>query len=103
MSIIMEYLPNGNLYEVLHDRNTKLTIVQRYRMALHVCYGIQALHELNVLHRDIKSMNVLVTENYGCKPADFGSAKYRKREYMEDLMTVNIGTPLWMVCITKIK
>ena len=45
-------------------------------MARHVCLGLQYLHfEKEIVHRDIKSMNVLVTNNYGCKLTDFGTVR----------------------------
>jgi len=46
------------------------------------------------MHRDVKSMNVLVSEDYACKLTDFGCAKLVSDR--EIYNTINSGTPLWM-------
>ena len=48
-----------------------------------------ALHKMGVIHRDLKSMNVLLDEKYYPKICDFASAE-------SQLMTQQIGTPHWM-------
>lgn len=47
----------------------------RRRMALEIASGMQFLHERRLAHRDLKSLNVLVTKNLECKVSDFGQAK----------------------------
>jgi len=64
-------------------------------MARQILCGLNHLHNHSVLHRDIKSMNILVTEHYNCKITDFGMSKL----ITDDLCvfnTANAGTPLWM-------
>lgn len=96
LTIIMEYFPKGDLYKVLHSEPEKhpLSLLARMRMARHVALAITYLHDNHFLHRDIKSMNILVTEDYECKLTDFGTAKLVNER--QNYNTLNTGTPLWM-------
>uniref|UniRef100_A0A6B2L6E5 Protein kinase domain-containing protein n=1 Tax=Arcella intermedia TaxID=1963864 RepID=A0A6B2L6E5_9EUKA len=92
--IVMEYMSLGDLYGILHKKRHPLSKLQRMRMARHVAYGVAFLHSHHVMHRDIKSMNVLVTEDYACKLTDFGTAKIVQSNALFN--TINAGTPMWM-------
>lgn len=101
LTIVMEYFPRGDLFGVLHKKRDQnpLSMLQRMRMARHTVLGIAFLHEKNILHRDIKSMNVLVTDDYSCKITDFGCAKVAGEQ---QLHTIAAGTPLWMAPEVKV-
>ena len=101
LTIIMELMTNGSLYDVLHTKKETLSVITRMRMARHCALGLQHLHDLKVMHRDIKSMNILVTESYSCKLTDFGCAK-SLNEQGAILNTANSGTPLWMAPEVKL-
>jgi len=74
-----------------------LSLLQRLRMARHCSLGILVLHKNRIIHRDIKSMNVLVTEDYSCKITDFGCAKLLdKTTRRANIHQTARGTPLWM-------
>ncbi|KAJ8557829.1 hypothetical protein K7X08_004595 [Anisodus acutangulus] len=80
--LVFEYMPNGNLFEALH-RDIKagkpeLDWYQRYKVALGAAKGIAYLHHdcyPPIIHRDIKSTNILLDEDYEAKVSDFGVAK----------------------------
>ncbi|EGZ26964.1 hypothetical protein PHYSODRAFT_320832 [Phytophthora sojae] len=63
-------------------------------IALHVCHALTYMHTLPapVIHRDLKSRNILLNAQYEAKLADFGIS----REHVDDMMTAGVGTSLWM-------
>ncbi|KAF5735219.1 clavata1 receptor kinase family protein [Tripterygium wilfordii] len=79
--MVYEYMPNGNLGTALHGREAgKLLVdwVSRYNIAVGVAQGLNYLHhDCNppVIHRDIKSNNILLDANLDARIADFGLAR----------------------------
>lgn len=54
-------------------------------MFIHICLGIHYIHARNVIHRDIKSLNVFLTKDNSAKLGDFGNIKkIKEREAPED-------------------
>lgn len=78
--ILYEYLANGSLGEVLHGNKTAgmLDWDARYRIALGAAEGLCYLHydcKPQIIHRDIKSNNILLDEYFEPHVGDFGLAK----------------------------
>ncbi|XP_071726802.1 probable receptor-like protein kinase At5g38990 [Rutidosis leptorrhynchoides] len=80
MILVYEYMPNGTLYDHLHKDAIPLTWVERLKIAtgagsgldyLHTCFGARQ----GVIHRDIKSSNILLNENWEAMLSDFGLSK----------------------------
>ncbi|KAK6277768.1 hypothetical protein POUND7_018091 [Theobroma cacao] len=82
--IVVEYMPNGCLYDLLHSSSRPPGWTRRVRFALQVAKAVQALHSSNppVIHRDIKSSNVLIDESWNARLGDFGLAL---RGHVEDV------------------
>jgi len=80
------------LFDILHNKKVSLSLLHRIRMSRHCLRGLVWLHGKNIAHRDVKSLNILVTEDYSCKLSDFGSAKL----YLITFNTPNVGSKLWM-------
>uniref|UniRef100_T1JEK4 non-specific serine/threonine protein kinase n=1 Tax=Strigamia maritima TaxID=126957 RepID=T1JEK4_STRMM len=75
LAIVMEFMPSGSLYDVLHVEDRRLDTEQKYKMGKDCISAVKYLHSENITHRDIKSMNILVCEDYThCKLSDFGLA-----------------------------
>ncbi|PIN19969.1 Serine/threonine protein kinase [Handroanthus impetiginosus] len=79
--MIYEYMPNGSLGAALHGKqNGKMLVdwVSRYNIALGVAQGLAYLHHdchPPVIHRDVKSNNILLDSNFEARIADFGLAR----------------------------
>jgi serine/threonine protein kinase len=80
----MEFVENGNLEDLLLGDLTSHPIIEqwecRIRMALDVATGMNFLHKLEppIIHRDLKTANVLVDIRYCCKISDFGLSTAHK-------------------------
>ncbi|KAF9622990.1 hypothetical protein IFM89_035705 [Coptis chinensis] len=82
--IVVEYMSNGSLYDFLHLNPLPPSWAKRVRFALQIAKAVEALHSSNppVIHRDIKSSNVLIDGNWNARLGDFGLAL---RGYAEDV------------------
>ncbi|CAM4798120.1 unnamed protein product [Rotaria magnacalcarata] len=92
-AIVVEYMPLGSLYDVLHKKREQISLdwLDRYSIAWQMTKSINYLHNLNpmILHRDIKSMNFLLKYNgpsnqkYLVKVCDFGLAEIRRETLLQ--------------------
>ncbi|KAL5230846.1 hypothetical protein ABZP36_029622 [Zizania latifolia] len=76
--LVYEYVSNGTLRENLTARGAYLDWKKRLRVALGSARGLAYLHELAdppIIHRDVKSTNILLDDNLKAKVADFGLSK----------------------------
>lgn len=97
-AIVTEYLRGGSLFnhlESLASQSRLLDIATLKKFALDIAMGMAYLHSLSppIIHRDLKSLNVLIDENNHCKVADFGLS----REMVDSgLASASLGTPHWI-------
>ncbi|EME27357.1 Serine/threonine-protein kinase EDR1 [Galdieria sulphuraria] len=118
LSIVTELMTLGSLYKVLHgstkthrygDENSEhasgssssqsrilpLSWRQRVFMCIDAARGLNYLHQHHppIVHRDLKSLNLLVSENLTVKVSDFGLSRVRNRTFLTSRHCG--GTPEW--------
>jgi len=77
IALVMEYCPRGTLHRLLHRSSVPLPLPMRIKMAMHVARGMLALHTSlpRIIHRDLKSANLLVGASFEIKVCDFGLSR----------------------------
>ncbi|KAG6472126.1 leucine-rich repeat receptor protein kinase HPCA1-like [Zingiber officinale] len=94
--LVYEFVPNGTLRESLSGKSgILLDWRRRLRIALGSARGLAYLHELAdppIIHRDVKSSNILLDENLNAKVADFGLSKLMSDDEKGHVSTQVKGT-----------
>ncbi|XBI46499.1 hypothetical protein VPH35_110742 [Triticum aestivum] len=90
------YFARGSLYRLLHRPNSKVDETRRLKMAFDVAKGMNYLHTSHptIVHRDLKSPNLLVDKNWVVKVSDFGMSRLKHHTFLSSKSTA--GTPEWM-------
>ncbi|CAI0375235.1 unnamed protein product [Linum tenue] len=80
--LVMEYLPNGSLEDLLHDNRSCPSWARRVEIVAQLARAVEFLHEgckpLCIVHRDLKPSNILFDSSWKLKLADFGLAVSRR-------------------------
>ena len=109
VALVMELMERGSLYTILHADSSHHTVpppnsdsashalrlnrVDLLRLALDIADGMRFLHHSHVVHRDLKSGNVLVGFDWRAKIADFGLSSYQQLTMSH--VTNVMGTAAW--------
>ncbi|XP_075100653.1 uncharacterized protein LOC107800226 isoform X1 [Nicotiana tabacum] len=96
LCIVTEFLPRGSLFRLLQRNASKLEWRRRIHMALDIARGMNYLHHFSppIIHRDLKSSNLLVDKNWTVKVGDFGLSRLKHETYLTTKS--GKGTPQWM-------
>lgn len=100
LCIITEFLDRGSLYHVLHNSTVSLTPERVSRVASQICLALAHVHSNRIVHRDIKSHNILADEFLRVKLCDFGLARtdayLARRDAEQQQRHTPCGTPAYM-------
>ena len=91
--IAMEFVEGVTVSEKVAERPLKLEVA--LDIAIQATQGLQAAHEKGIVHRDIKSANVMVTPQGQVKIMDFGLAQLAERSSLTETATI-LGTTFYM-------
>ncbi|XP_071705579.1 cysteine-rich receptor-like protein kinase 2 isoform X2 [Rutidosis leptorrhynchoides] len=82
--LVLEYMPNGSLDRFLWGaKKGTLNWYQRYQIIIGIARGLTHLHNefhVKIIHRDIKSSNILLDDDFQPKIADFGLARFQPED-----------------------
>jgi len=102
--LVMELMDGGTLRQLLKSKKqSQISWTARIDMATRITKGLAYLHSRNILHRDMKSMNILVGQSGEIKLTDFGLAKLKAETRTKTSANSNTtdqtgvqGTFLWL-------
>ncbi|KAE8676478.1 L-type lectin-domain containing receptor kinase VIII.2 [Hibiscus syriacus] len=92
--LVYDLMPNGSLDKALYDARTPLPWVHRQKIVLGVASALAYLHQEcdhQVIHRDVKTSNIMLDEGFNAKLGDFGLARQVEHDKSPDA-TVAAGT-----------
>ncbi|GJW30434.1 kinase-like domain, phloem protein 2-like protein [Tanacetum coccineum] len=98
MILVYELASKGSLEDYMgnSDKMTNLTWMQRLKICLDIAHGLNYIHtntdqdKQKIIHRDIKSANILLGDNWEAKIADFGLSKFHPAN--QEASTINTNT-----------
>ncbi|KAI4327800.1 hypothetical protein L6164_020218 [Bauhinia variegata] len=93
LCIVTEFMSRGSVYDFLHKQRGVFKLPSLLKVAIDVSKGMNYLHQNNIIHRDLKTANLLMDENEVVKVADFGVARVQTQS---GVMTAETGTYRWM-------
>ncbi|CAI0461422.1 unnamed protein product [Linum tenue] len=93
LCIVTEFMARGSIYDFLHKQNGVFKLPSLIKVAIDVSKGMNYLHQNSIIHRDLKTANLLMDENEVVKVADFGVARVQTQS---GVMTAETGTYRWM-------
>ena len=94
LCIVMEQADNGDLLQAIEKKKktrTKFSEKQIWHYFVQIVHGLKALHDLKIVHRDIKCANIFLTKSQMVKLGDLNVSKVSKR----GMMHTQTGTPYY--------
>ncbi|KAF9087898.1 hypothetical protein BGX23_007797 [Mortierella sp. AD031] len=94
--IITEFLPMGNLRRWIQDGTKEFGWDTRISFAIDISLALAYLHHKNIIHRDLKGENLLISENMRIKVCDFGFSRVEAKDAVEMSRISYCGTDGYM-------
>eukprot|EP01133_Synstelium_polycarpum_P012204 gene12204-14286_t len=87
LCMVMEYCSRDSLYHVMNTKKYDIGWDRFFQFTMQMTLGIQCLHNWTpqIVHRDFKSLNLLVNEDWECKVCDFGLSRFNTADNLETL------------------
>lgn len=99
IGIVMELLPRGNLFDILFDNVIGLSATARLNIAKDLTSALVHLHhsmDPPLVHRDVKTANVVLDHNFRAKLCDFGKTRIYENGRPSIILDENGGSPRYM-------
>jgi len=99
LCMVLEFMPNGSLYDLLHNKKDEpLAFIDKLTIATQVTEGIEFLHGRTppFVHRDLKSMNVILDFALNIKLCDFGLTQSMEKTHITRRGDNEGGSPRYM-------
>ncbi|KAJ8567667.1 hypothetical protein K7X08_019875 [Anisodus acutangulus] len=93
LCIVTEFMSRGSIYTFLHKQRSAFKLPTLLKIAIDVSKGMSYLHQNKIIHRDLKTANLLMDEHGVVKVGDFGVARVQAQT---GVMTAETGTYRWM-------
>ena len=94
LCMVMEYADGGDLYQKIKENRKDQILLEEsdiWRIFIQLVKGLKALHELNILHRDLKSANVFLMKDGSVKLGDLNVSKV----FRQNMGYTQTGTPYY--------
>ena len=97
LNIVMEYCDDGDLelkINIMKRNRNKFDEKLIWNYAIQILFGLKALHDKKIIHRDLKSANIFLSKlNSSCKIGDLNVGKVLKKNKDQNSTNLRIGTP----------
>ena len=104
LNILMEYCDGGDLYQYIEkNKKKKIKLKEKtiWQIFIQMILGLHSIHKKKILHRDLKSQNIVLTKDLNIKIGDLGVSK---RLIQTNFAKTFIGTPYYLapeICMEK--
>ena len=94
-TIVTNYVQNGSLFKIIHSKKLSKILdgTRKTIIAVGIAHAMSYLHKQSIIHRDLKSTNILIDEDYYPVICDFGIARFA---HNNEPLTECIGPLQWM-------
>ncbi|XP_052565005.1 raf homolog serine/threonine-protein kinase Raf isoform X3 [Culex pipiens pallens] len=96
LAIVTQWCEGSSLYKHIHVNETKFKLNTLIDIARQAAQGMDYLHAKNIIHRDLKSNNIFLHDDFSVKIGDFGLATAKVRWSGSQQSNQPTGSILWM-------